>query len=345
MVAERSAIQLEAGKEYLIESRLETLARTEGLSGAAAIVDAIKKSPSGPMANKLIEAMTTNETSFFRDRLPFDALRDSVLPGLIAARSSVRRLNIWCGAASTGQEPYSIALTIREHFPELTAWNVKIVATDISNDVLEKARSGRYSQLEVNRGLPAEMLVRHFERDGSRWKLRSNVRDMVEFRELNLVGAWPVLPKPDIVFLRNVMIYFDVASKQKILAKISGMLARDGYLFLGAGETTLNLDSSFRRLELDRAGCFQLVGSPNETSPLTALEPKLPPARGTVPPAGRPATMPAAAPATAPATVGSRFGGSPAAPAPRVAPPTTSPITRPAFPRPNESPGIRGGQS
>ncbi|MFN8050688.1 MAG: protein-glutamate O-methyltransferase CheR [Acidimicrobiales bacterium] len=270
IVAERSAIQLEEGKEYLIESRLETLARLENQADATVIVEQMRRSPSGPMTQKVVEAMTTNETSFFRDRLPFDALRDSVLPALVAARSATRRLNIWCGAASTGQEPYSIAMLIREHFPELAAWNVSILATDLSTEVLEKARSGRYSQLEVGRGLPAPMLVRHFEQDGARWKVRPAVREMVEFRELNLIGTWAAMPRPDIVFLRNVMIYFDVQNKQRILAKIAANIASDGYLFLGAGETTLNLDTTFRRIEIDRAGVFQVSRGAPDLRPVEA---------------------------------------------------------------------------
>lgn len=270
LVTERSAIQLEAGKEYLIEARLDTLARLEGVGDASAIVEALRRSPSGPMAQKVVEAMTTNETSFFRDRLPFDALRDTVLPALIASRAGERRLNIWCAASSTGQEPYSIAMTIREHFPELATWKVQLIATDISTEVLDKARSGRYSQLEVNRGLPAQMLVRYFDKDGARWRVKDSVREMVEYREMNLVAPWPPMPRLDIVFIRNVMIYFDVPSRQRILSRISGAMARDGYLFMGAGETTLNVDASFARLDLDKAGCFQLVHARPQSSPLTA---------------------------------------------------------------------------
>lgn len=266
VVAERSAIQLEDGKEYLIESRLETLARLESQPDAAALVDQMRRSPSGPMTQKVVEAMTTNETSFFRDRVPFDALKDTVLPQLIQARASTRQLNIWCGAASTGQEPYSIAMVIRDHFPELATWKVKILATDLSTEVLDKAATGVYTQLEVGRGLPAPMLVRHFEQQGARWAVRPAIRDMVQFRELNLVGTWPPMPSPDIVFLRNAMIYFDVASKQQILGRIASDIATDGYLFLGAGETTLNLDTPFRRVEIDRAGVFQV----DRTTPITS---------------------------------------------------------------------------
>lgn len=280
VVAERSAIQLEDGKEYLIESRLETLARLQSQPDAAAVVDQMRRNPSGPMTQKVVEAMTTNETSFFRDRLPFDALRDSVLPTLIRERAATRRLNIWCGAASTGQEPYSIAMLIRDHFPELATWNVSILATDLSTEVLEQARSGRFSQLEVGRGLPATMLVRHFDQEGTRWRVRPAIRDMVEFRELNLVGNWPPMATPDVVFLRNVMIYFDVPSKQRILSRIASLIADDGYLFLGAGETTLNVDTTFRRIELDRAGVFQPTRPQPDVPAPTRINPAMRPTVG-----------------------------------------------------------------
>ena len=270
-VTERSAIQLEVGKEYLIESRLATLARLEGLDDASELVRELGRAPHGPTAQKIVEAMTTNETSFFRDRLPFDALRDSILPELIRSRASQKRLTIWCGAASTGQEPYSIAMTIRDHFPELAAWKVELVATDLSTEALEKAQSGRFTQLEVGRGLPAELMVRHFERDGSRWKVRPPVRDLVTFRELNLIGQWPPLGTPDIVFLRNVMIYFDVATKRKILSRIASIMAPDGFLFLGAGETTINVEERFQRVDIDRAGCFRLGGSRPVPAPIGAI--------------------------------------------------------------------------
>ena len=265
IVVERSAIQLDAGKDYLIETRLETLARLEGLESAGALVEQLRARPDGDAARKIVEAMTTNETSFFRDRVPFDTLRTVVLPQLIASRATTRQLTIWCAASSTGQEPYSIAMTIREHFPELANWKVQIIATDLSTEVLDKARTGRYSQLEVNRGLPAELLLRHFEKDGARWRLRESVRSMVEFRELNLVGQWPLFPRLDVVFLRNVMIYFDIASRRLILGRVVAALARDGYLFLGAGETTLNIDPSFRRGDEGGGTCFRLddAGSPS----------------------------------------------------------------------------------
>ncbi len=202
--------------------------------------------------------MTTNETSWYRDVKPFDALRTQVLPDLIARRASTRSLVIWSLACSTGQEAYGVAMVIRENFPELANWRLEIIGGDISTSVLEQAKSGRYSQLEVNRGLPVSLLVRYFDREGMFYRIKQEIRQRVTFREMNLAGAWPILPRPDIVFLRNVMIYLDLPTRRGILSNVSKNMAPDGYLFLGAGESTLNLDNSFRRVDNDRAGCFQL---------------------------------------------------------------------------------------
>ncbi len=258
LVEERAAIMLESGKEYLVASRLNTLAREEGYGSHVELIAEIRARPNARMTQRVIEAMTTNETSFFRDARPFDALRTTIIPEMIAKRQSTKTLNIWCAACSSGQEPYTIWMVIRDHFPELANWRVKILGTDLSTEILTKARDGRYSQLEVNRGIPTTSLVRHFERDGVAWKIHNDARRVVEFRELNLIEHWPPLPKPDIVFLRNVLIYFDLPTKKKILSRVAGLMAPDGYLFLGAGETTLNIESAFNRVDIDRAGCFRL---------------------------------------------------------------------------------------
>jgi chemotaxis protein methyltransferase CheR len=198
--------------------------------------------------------MTTNETSFFRDHHLFDALRRSILPDLIQKREGERKLDIWCAASSSGQEPYTIAMVLREYFPELCEWTVGLVATDISTEMLNRARTGRFDQLEVNRGLPAPMLVKYFLQHGSEWQLKDEVRQMVEFRPLNLVKAWPGMPPVDLVFLRNVMLYFDVESRRQILGRIRQLLQPDGYLFLGATETTLNTDDAFERVAVGSRG-------------------------------------------------------------------------------------------
>lgn len=260
-VREHSAIVLEPGKEYLVESRLMPIVREHKFASLSALVLALKQRSVPGLQGRVVEAMTTNETSFFRDATPFEALRLKVLPGLIARRQGERRLRVWCGAASSGQEPYSLAILLLEHFPMLSSWDVRIVATDLSREILQKARSGRYTQLEVNRGLPAPLLVKYFERSGLDWTVREPVRRLVQFEEMNLVRPWLRLPPSDLVMLRNVLIYFDVPTKRDILAKVRQVLRPDGYLFLGSAETTMNIDASFERLQVEKASCYSLAAA------------------------------------------------------------------------------------
>jgi len=256
MVRIRSAIVLEAGKEYLVEARLAPLVRELGLESIGALVTKLRQG-NGGLAEKVTEAMTTNETSFFRDVAPFQALRTSVLPSLVETRKVQRSLRIWCAASSSGQEPYSIAMTIEDAFPQLRDWNLQIVATDLSPAMVERGRSGVYKALEVNRGLPAPMLIKYFTKVGVDYELKPEIRSMVDFSELNLIGAWPAFPTFDIVFLRNVLIYFDVENKRTIFGRVKRLLAPDGFLFLGAAETTMNIDDGFERLPIERAGCYR----------------------------------------------------------------------------------------
>ena len=259
MVRQRSSIDLQPGKEYLVESRLMPLATREGLGSLHALVEALASNNSAALRERVVDAMTTNETSFFRDVEPFNVLRTKVLPEILASRASQRKLNLWCGAASTGQEPYTVAMTLVEHFPQLATWDVSFLATDISKNVLEQAKAARYSQLEVNRGLPAAFLLKYFERKDAHWEIKPSIRRMVRFEELNLIKAWPPMAQLDIVFLRNVLIYFDVSVKKAILGKIAERLRPGGYLFLGGAETTLHLDDRFERTNFDRAGCYRLA--------------------------------------------------------------------------------------
>lgn len=259
LVRDRSAVVLDAGKEYLVESRLAPLAAELRFGSVGELIAALRDSRSETLGTRVVEAMVTTETLFFRDRVPFETLRTTVLPDLIARRATERTLNVWSAACSTGQEPYSFVLLLRQHFPELSEWTVNVLATDLSGAVLAKAREGRYNQTEINRGLPAALLVRHFEQAGAVWQLRADVRAAVEFRELNLARPWPPLPALDLVFLRNVMIYFAPETKSQILARVARVLAPDGYLLLGAAETVLNLDSPFARAERLKGGFHQLV--------------------------------------------------------------------------------------
>jgi chemotaxis protein methyltransferase CheR len=263
LVRDRSAIVLEPGKEYLAESRLMPVARQEGCASLQDLVDRIRADRSGGLERKVIEAMTTNETTFFRDVHPFEALRKRVLPDVLAARAGERALNIWCGASSSGQEPYSIAMVLRESQAALAGWAVRVFASDLSREMLERTREGRYSQLEVNRGLPAPMLVKWFEKQGTVWQVKPELRAMLELHEMNLAANWPAFPPLDIVFMRNVLIYFDIATKQLILGKVRRLLRPDGWLFLGGAETTLNLDDGFERVMIDKATGYRLRAREN----------------------------------------------------------------------------------
>lgn len=258
LVQRKSAIVLETEKHYLAETRLQALARREGIESLEQLLTRLRANPHGGLPQKVVEAMTTNETSFFRDIQPFEMLKQVVLPELIKRRATERRINIWCAASSTGQEPYSLAMLLRENFPSLDGWSVSIVASDLSTEVLERAKQGRYSQMEVNRGLSAQLLVKYFVRHGMDWQIKDDLRRMVDYRMINLIEAWPPLPPLDIIMIRNVLIYFDVATKKQILAKARKLLRPDGFLFLGGAETTLNLDDAFERVEFQRAGCYRL---------------------------------------------------------------------------------------
>jgi chemotaxis protein methyltransferase CheR len=257
LVDQRTGIVLEKGKEYLVESRLGPLAAREGFASLALFVARLRQPGADPLARKVCDAMTTNETSFFRDLHPFDALRKTVLPDLIERRKATRQLTFWCAAASTGQESYSVLMTLLEHFPQLADWKLTFTATGICGEVRAKARAGRFTQLEVNRGLPAALLVKYFRKDGADWELDPAVRKRVDFREMNLTTAWPAVPAADVIFMRNVLIYFAIDTKKQILGKARRVLKDDGYLFLGGAETTLNLDDAFERVQLDKGSVYR----------------------------------------------------------------------------------------
>jgi chemotaxis protein methyltransferase CheR len=257
MVRAQAGIILEPGKEYLVESRLLPLAKREGFASIEELI-AKTKAPLGIGLNqKIVDSMTTNETTFFRDVEPFEALRKFVLPELIERNKQTRRLSIWYAASSTGQEPYSVSMLIQEHFPQLLSWDLQQFATDISPSVLARAREGKYGQVEINRGLPANYLVKYFSKQGNEWQLKESIRKMVRFQELNLIRPWPPMADADIVMIRNVMIYFDIEAKKQILGRIRRILRPTGYLFLGGAETTMNLDDSFVRQQYERAGCYR----------------------------------------------------------------------------------------
>lgn len=261
-----AAIVIDRGKEYFIEARLAPLVESQGCKSLGELISLMRMNPTfSALHAKAIDALTTNETFFFRDFQPFEALRKTILPKLLEQRAGQRRLSIWSAACSTGQEPYSLAMLLREHFPQLDQWKVSILATDLSATVLTQARSGSYNQFEVNRGLPAPLLIKYFAKRGDRWEVKDSIRQWIEFKEMNLVEPWPIFPPFDIVLIRNVMIYFDVPTKQSILKKIRACIQPSGTLFLGTAETTINLDPAWAPVSLDKTTVYQLA--PNAARP------------------------------------------------------------------------------
>ena len=245
LLRERSGLDLSSDKQYLVESRLIPLARRVGLAGLPELVAKLK-SGSDALTTEVVEAMTTNETFFFRDKIPFDHLRETILPALLQARASRRALRIWSAASSTGQEPYSIAMCLKEYGAQLSGWRVEILATDLSQGVLEKSRSGIFSQFEVQRGLPIQMLVRHFTQVGELWQLNADIRAMVQHRQLNLLQDFSHLGTFDVIFCRNVLVYFDPDTKAGIFDRLAKSLDADGMLVLGAAESVVGISDAFK---------------------------------------------------------------------------------------------------
>jgi chemotaxis protein methyltransferase CheR len=251
----RSGLDLSSDKQYLVESRLIPLARRVGLPGITELVQKIK-SGAEPLTADVVEAMTTNETFFFRDKLPFDHLREAILPALLPARANRRSLRIWCAASSTGQEPYSIAMCLKEFGAALAGWRIEILATDLSQGVLEKSKAGIFSQFEVQRGLPIQMLVKYFTQTGELWQLNADIRAMVQHRQLNLLQDFSHLGTFDLIFCRNVLIYFDQEAKADIFGRLVKVLEADGVLALGAAESVVGISDAFKPYP-DRRGLYR----------------------------------------------------------------------------------------
>jgi chemotaxis protein methyltransferase CheR len=253
---ERSGLDLSSDKQYLVESRLIPLARRNGLGGIAELVAKIRAG-SDALTSEVVEAMTTNETFFFRDKVPFDHLRETIVPALLQARASRRSLRIWSAACSTGQEPYSIAMCLKQIGAALAGWRIEIVATDLSQSVLEKAKAGIFSQFEVQRGLPIQMLMKHFTQIGELWQLNADIRAMVQHRQLNLLQDFSHLGTFDVIFCRNVLIYFDQDTKAGIFEKLAKVLEPDGVLALGAAESVVGISDAFKPYP-ERRGLYRL---------------------------------------------------------------------------------------
>ena len=251
----RSGLVLSADKHYLVESRLLPIARRSGLFNLSGLVAKLKQPDAEPHIVDVVEAMTTNESLFFRDKTPFDHFRETIVPAMMAARASTRTIRIWCAAASTGQEPYTLAICLKEMGQELKGWRVEILATDLSTEVLEKAKSGIYSQFEVQRGLPVTMLIKYFSQVGEMWQVAPEIRAMVKFQPFNLLHDFSSLGMFDVVFCRNVLIYFDQETKIDVLNRIDTVIEPDGFLALGGAETVVGLTHAFKPVA-DKRGLY-----------------------------------------------------------------------------------------
>ncbi|MBR1194400.1 protein-glutamate O-methyltransferase CheR [Bradyrhizobium sp. AUGA SZCCT0240] len=269
LLKDHSGLDLSADKQYLIESRLLPLSRKCGLAGISELVQKMKGGAPAIVA-QVVEAMTTNETFFFRDKVPFDHFRDSIMPEVLKARAARKSIRIWCAAGSTGQEPYSLAMSLKEMSAALAGWRIEIIATDLSQEVLEKSKAGIYSQFEVQRGLPIQMLVKYFKQNGELWQINADIRAMVQHRQLNLLHDFSQLGMFDVIFCRNVLIYFDQDTKINIFGRLAKSMEADGFLVLGAAETVVGLTDVFKPFP-DKRGLYR----PNAARAATAAMPKI----------------------------------------------------------------------
>jgi len=273
ILKERSGLDLSADKQYLVESRLIPLARRFGLPGITELVQKIRAGSAQALTADVVEAMTTNETFFFRDKIPFDHLCDTTLPALLQARASRRALRIWCAASSTGQEPYSIAMCLKEFGAALSGWRIEILATDLSQGVLEKSGSGLFSQFEVQRGLPIQLLVKHFTQVGELWQLNPEIRAMVQHRQLNLLQDFGHLGTFDVIFCRNVLIYFDQETKVNIFERLARVIEPDGFMVLGAAESVVGISDAFKP-HPERRGLYRPNTIRTAKPPIAAATPQ-----------------------------------------------------------------------
>ncbi len=252
LIKSRSGLVLTPDKSYLLESRLMPVARKHGLKGLEDLIGQLRTRKDEAMIVEVTEAMTTNESFFFRDVKPFDLLRDEVLPPILQERATKKHLRIWCAAASSGQEPYSIAIILKELGAQLAGWKIDIIGTDISHDILKKAKSGMYSQFEVQRGMPIQLLLKYFDKRDENWEIKPEIKNMVQYKYWNLLDDLNQLGGFDIVFCRNVLIYFDAETKGKVLENIAKLMAKDGMMFLGGAETVLGVTEKFKPVQGQR---------------------------------------------------------------------------------------------
>ena len=265
LLREKSGLTLTPDKSYLLDSRLTPVARKHEFANLEVMTMALRAMPKPELIKDLVEAMTTNETSFYRDSKPFDQFRDVVLPHLIATRKT-KRVRIWCAAASTGQEPYSLAMLLKENATKIPGWTFEIIATDIDTNVIDLAKRAEYSQFEVQRGLPIQMLMKYFEQKGDRWALKQEIKSMVQYKYFNLLDPMAALGKFDLIFCRNVLIYFDRDTKAKVLANMTTLLPDDGFVILGGAETVLGITDTLKPMEGTR-GIYIKPNSPAAAAP------------------------------------------------------------------------------
>ena len=268
LLRQRSGLVLSAEKQYLAESRLLPVARKHGLASLTELVTKLKAANTAPLSVDVVEAMTTNESFFFRDKVPFEHFRATIMPALMATRAREKRLRIWCTACATGQEPYSLAMSLKSIGPALAGWRIEIIATDLSGECLDKAKAGIYSQFEVQRGLPIQLLVKFFSQVGDAWQLAPEIRAMVQFRPLNLLNDFSAIGTFDLVFCRNVLIYFDQETKIVVLNRIARQMPSDGFLVLGAAETVVGLTGAFKPMN-DKRGVYVLSTPAAKPAPVS----------------------------------------------------------------------------
>ncbi|MFK7917169.1 MAG: protein-glutamate O-methyltransferase CheR [Ilumatobacter sp.] len=306
IVRQDSSIVLDASKDYLLENRLGPIMKAHEVTSFTDLAAQVRRTPGSPLRSAVVQAMTTNETSFFRDVHPWETMRTDLLPQLIETQASQRHLTFVCAACSSGQEPYTIAMLLHEYFPQIAAsWRIRIMANDLSNEMVERTKAGVFSQIEVGRGMPAALLAKYFTRKGMKWEARSDLRSMIQATPGNLAqgAAWDALPFVDAVFLRNVLIYFAQDTKTSILRHAHARLKPTGFLMLGSSETTIGVDNQFEREQVGRT----VVYRPTDTGRPAAA-----------PPAAATSAFASSTPASRPAS----FGATPATPA---RPPTTAP--------------------
>lgn len=256
-IKEQAGIVLEQGKEYLVEARLNPIIKEAGFSSLEELINELRIKSTSDLKLKIIDSLTTNETLFFRDIHPFEALKVSILPKILEKKHSSKKLNIWCAAASSGQEPYTIAMILKDHMEDINDWNINFIASDISEKMLARAKAGIYNQFEISRGLPMHYLIRYFDKNGKDWQIKKEIRDMVHFEKINLLKPWSFVAM-DLIFMRNVLIYFGIDTKKDIFKRLERTLHPDGYFFLGGSETTLGINSEFERVGINKVPCYQL---------------------------------------------------------------------------------------